>query len=97
MIIKETDMGKNEKLIFTSEDGEEIEFYVLEETRINGKNFLLVADDNEGEEANALILVDVSEPESSEAVYEIVEDEEQLTALSKVFTELMDDLDIELE
>lgn len=90
-------MGKNEKLVFTSEDGEEIEFYVLEETKINGKNFLLVADDNEGEEANALILVDVSEPEATDAIYEVVEDEEQLNALSKVFTELMDDLDIELE
>ena len=90
-------MDKNEKLVFTSEDGEEIEFYVLEETKINGKSFLLVADDNEGEQPNALILVDVSEPEASEAIYEVVEDEEQLEALSKVFTELMDDLDIELE
>lgn len=90
-------MDKNEKLVFTSEDGEEIEFYVLEETKINGKSFLLVADDNEGEEANALILVDVSLPEASEAIYEVVEDEEQLEALSKVFSELMDDLDIELE
>lgn len=90
-------MEKSEKLIFTSEDGEEIEFYILEETKLNGKNFLLVADDIEGEEANALILVDVSEPEATEAIYEVVEDEEQLTALSKVFTELMDDLDIELE
>ena len=77
-------MEKSEKLIFTSEDGEEIEFYILEETKLNGKNFLLVADDIEGEEA-------------TEAIYEVVEDEEQLTALSKVFTELMDDLDIELE
>ena len=96
-MIKETNMDKNQKLVFTSEDGEEIEFFVLEETKINGKSFLLVADDNEGEEANTLILVDVSEPEASEACYEVVEDEEQLEALSKVFTELMDDLDIELE
>lgn len=89
-------MSNSEKLIFTSEDGEEIEFYILEQTQINGKNYLLVADDNEGEEANALILVDVSDPESEEAVYDVVEDEEQLEALSKVFTELVDDLDIEL-
>ena len=89
-------MSNSEKLIFTSEDGEEIEFYILEQTQINGKNYLLVADDNEGEEANALILVDVSESESEEAVYDVVEDEEQLEALSKVFTELVDDLDIEL-
>ena len=40
--------------------------------------------------------MDVSDPESEEAVYDVVEDEEQLEALSKVFTELVDDLDIEL-
>lgn len=90
-------MEKDKKLIFTSEDGEEIEFYVLERTRINGSNYLLVADKSEGEEANALILQDVSEPESEEAVYDVVEDEVQLEALSKVFTELVDDLDIELD
>lgn len=89
-------MDRKEKLVFTSDDGEEVEFYILEETKINGKNFILVTDDVESEESNALILADVSEPEATEAVYEVVEDEEQLTALSKVFTELMDDLDIEL-
>ncbi|SFR68608.1 DUF1292 domain-containing protein [Anaeromicropila populeti] len=86
----------NEKIVFTTEDGEAFEFFVLEETKINGKNYLLVADEIEGEEANALILADVSEEESEEAVYEVVEDEEQLAALSKVFTELMEDLDIEI-
>ena len=33
-----------EKLIFQAETGETVEFYVLEQTRVNGTNYLLVAD-----------------------------------------------------
>ena len=41
---------------------EETEFYVLEETRIGGKNYLLVTEDGEDEEeAEALILKDLSD------------------------------------
>ena len=49
---------KNEKIIFTTEDGEEIAFYVVEETTLAGENYLLVADSEE-EEANALILKEI--------------------------------------
>ena len=42
------------------------------------------------------ILKDTSSPEDREAVYEMVEDEEILSALQKVFRELLDDTDIEL-
>ena len=33
-----------EKLVFTDEDGTNVEFYVEEQTRINGRNYLLVTD-----------------------------------------------------
>lgn len=83
------------KIVFTTEDGEELEFFVLEETTISGNTYLLVADSIE-EEANALILKE--EPgESDEAVYDIVEDEDELEALSKVFEELMEDIAIETD
>lgn len=83
------------KIAFTTEDGEELEFFVLEETAISGNTYLLVADSIE-EEANALILRE--EPgESDEAVYDIVEDENELAALSKVFEELMEDIAIETD
>ena len=36
-----------EKIIMTDENGETVEFYVLEETRIHGKNYLLVTDAEE--------------------------------------------------
>ncbi len=82
-----------EKIIFHSDNGEEIEFFVLEQTKINGNNYLLVTDSNE-DEAECFILEDVSKDDSQEAVYEFVEDNATLEALSKIFEELLDDVDI---
>ena len=82
-----------EKIIFHSDNGEEIEFFVLEQTKINGNNYLLVTDSNE-DEAECFILEDVSKDDSQEAVYEFVEDNATLEDLSKIFEELLDDVDI---
>ena len=62
-----------EKIIFLDDDGNEIEMAVIEETRINNVNYILVTDDeNDEEEATAYILKDVSNDEDEEAVYEMV-------------------------
>lgn len=85
-----------EKLGFVDENGDNKEFYVVEETRINGINYLLVTEsDNEDEDADVYILKDVSEAVSEEAVYEFVEDDSELEAVGKVFSELMDE-DVDL-
>ena len=34
-----------EKIVFIDEDGNEVEMYVVEETRINNVNYLLVTED----------------------------------------------------
>lgn len=88
-----------EKIKFALEGYEEaVEFYVLEETRISGRDYLLVTEDEENEEdQEVLILKDLSEDGDPEALYEIVEDEEELKAISKVFMEMIDDVEIELE
>ena len=68
-----------EKLEFIDENGEKTQFYVIEETRINGINYLLVSEsDNEDEEAEAYILKDTSDAASEEAVYEFVEEDSEL-------------------
>ena len=86
-----------EKLEFIDENGEKTQFYVIEETRINGINYLLVSEsDNEDEEAEAYILKDTSDAASEEAVYEFVEEDSELEVVGKVFSELMDD-DVELK
>lgn len=80
-----------EKIVFDTEDGK-VEFFVLEETKIGGVNYLLVTDSEE-EEAECYILQDISAEGEAEAVYEMVEEDDKLEALSKVFAQLMDDVD----
>ena len=78
-----------EKLTFVTEDQESVDFYIIEETRVNGINYLLVteSEDEEDEEAEAYILKDTSKAEDTEAVYEFVESEEELDAVSRIFAE----------
>ena len=82
-----------EKINFVTDDNEEVEFYIIEETRVNGYNYILVTDsqDEDDEEAEAYILKDVSDSADPEAAYEFVEDE----GVSKIFAELLEDIDIE--
>lgn len=82
-----------EKITFTPQEGDAVEFYILEQTMIGGANYLLVTD-SEGEDGEALILRDVSAPEDAEAVYEIVDDDETLNAVAAVFEKIVDDIDI---
>ncbi|MDE7320686.1 MAG: DUF1292 domain-containing protein [Lachnospiraceae bacterium] len=82
-----------EKLIFQDENGESAEFYVMEQTRISGRNYLLVADSEE-EDAECLILKDLAEEEDRESLYEIVENEQELDAVLKVFDELLEDVEL---
>ena len=56
-------------------------FYVLEETRINGMNYLLVTDSEEEEDGECYILKDVSKAEDSDAVYEFVENDDEMDYL----------------
>ncbi|MFA9463023.1 MAG: DUF1292 domain-containing protein [Velocimicrobium sp.] len=83
------------KIIFTTEDGEEIAFYILEETTISGDSYLLVTDSTE-EEAEALILKELKGDNDEESIYDVVEDEQELKAISKVFEELLEDIDINM-
>ena len=64
-------------------------------TKVNGKSYILVTDSME-DDAECLILRDTSKAEEADSVYEIVEDEIELSAVSKVFEELLEDVDIEL-
>lgn len=84
-----------EKIVFTSDEmQEEAEFYVLEQTMINGISYILVTDSEE-DEAECLILKETSSEALKESVYEIVEDDRELSAISKVFEELLEDVEIE--
>ncbi|MCM1267815.1 MAG: DUF1292 domain-containing protein [Bacteroidales bacterium] len=82
-----------DKITFTPEEGDPVDFYVLEQTRIGGTDYLLVTESEEGD-GEALILRDLSRTEEKEALYEIVDDDETLNAVAAVFEKIMDDVDI---
>ncbi|MBR1815770.1 MAG: DUF1292 domain-containing protein [Lachnospiraceae bacterium] len=92
-------MEKNEKIVFSTEEGD-VEFYVLEQTMVSGTNYILVTDDLTAEEGSFLILKEVmmENPDSKEEIttYGVIEDEEELKAIIKVFDELLEDVDLEV-
>ena len=82
------------KIKFVDEEGTELEFSVNEQTRVNNINYLLVTDSGEEEEEiEAFIVKDLSAEEDKEALYEIVEDEDEFEGVAKIFDELVGDLD----
>lgn len=86
-----------EKITFTLDTGEVVDFAVLEETKINGMNYLLVTESEDEEaDAEAYILKEIAEEENAEVLYEMVEDDKELDYVSKIFAELLEDVDIEL-
>ena len=87
--------NRPDEIIFTTEDGEEVVFSIIEQTRLGGINYLLVSTpEDEDEDAEALILKDVSLDSDEEAVYDIVEDDGELELLSGIFKELLDDIEL---
>lgn len=88
-------MSDLEKIVFDTDEGEE-EFYILDDTRINGVNYILVTDseDPDAEEIEVLILKDVSSDEDEESVYEVVVDEKEIAAVAPLFEESIGDVDI---
>lgn len=86
---------KPEKITFYT-DTEEVEFYVIEQTCINGVNYILVAESME-DEAEAFILKEtVNEEDTEDVIYSEIEDDGELEAITRVFSEMLDDIDIEM-
>ena len=88
-------MSEDGKIMLTADDGSQEAFFVLEKADIAGKSYLLVTDQVEEEEADALILREIQEEDV--VLYEVVEDEKELTIISKYFVELLDEVELKLE
>lgn len=88
----------NNAIIFTTDDGEEVTFNVLEQTTLGGVNYLLVAEDTNDEEDGSFLILkeDREDGEDDMAEFSVVEDERELQAVAKIFNELLDDLDLEV-
>lgn len=80
-----------EKISFLLDGQDKVEFFVLEQTRLGGVNYLLVTDQEEGD-ADALILKDTSKEGDAEGVYEIVSDDRELAAVAEIFEDILEDV-----
>ena len=72
------------------------EFYVLEQAKLGGKLYLLVTDQEEGD-GMALILRDDADADSGESLYEVVEDENELSAVLLLFSDKLEEMGILIE
>ncbi|MGN0158334.1 MAG: DUF1292 domain-containing protein [Brotaphodocola sp.] len=89
---------QEEKITLQTDTGERVDFYVLEETRINGMNYLMVTDaEDDEEDGECYILKDVSKDEDCDAIYEFVENDDELDYLYRIFTELLEDVEVEIQ
>ncbi len=80
-----------EKILFTLDTDEQVEFYVLEQTKLSGNQYILVTEEEEGD-GEALILKEISGEKNGDTVYEVVEDDTELQAVAAVFENLLEDV-----
>ena len=90
--MEENIQNKPEKIIFETDEGP-AEWYVIDETRINGCNYILVADALRGD-AECMILKDTAPAESKESIYEEIEDDNELDIVAGMFEEALGDTEI---
>ena len=89
---------------FVDEDGEDKELIVLCQTKLAGVNYLLVSDaeieelEDDDAEVEVFIIKEESVSEDGEnVIFKLVEDEKEILTVSKVFEDMMDDVNFEIE
>ncbi len=85
-----------EKITFSPDGKEPVDFYVLEQTTISGKTYFLVTDAEEGD-GDAYIIRDDSAAEDEEGLYCFVEEDQELSAIGAIFQKLLDEDGVDLE
>ncbi|WP_341877416.1 DUF1292 domain-containing protein [Defluviitalea saccharophila] len=90
-------MKEMNNTIFLTDDetGEEVEFEIIDAVEEDGERYILVVPvEEEGDEDEALILKDISENDD-EAVYQLIDDEEELVRAAQYFIDADNDYDID--
>ena len=88
---------KDSKILFLDDDGQEIEFNVIEQTTIAGQTYLLVEDcEASSEDESVVLIMKEVQLEDDYVSYEIVEDDKELDMISDIFNALLDGLEVSL-
>lgn len=84
--------------MFTTDNGENVEFSVIEEARLSGETYLLVTADEKDDDEVAYVLKELKSEDKTEASYEMVQDDDELAAVTQLFNEVLDgEMDIVVE
>ena len=86
------------KVTFRPDDGGPVDFFVLAQTTLNGKTYILVTEEETGD-GDALVLRDDGAgetPDGETVVFSLVDDDDELDACAEVFGKLLGDEDIEI-
>ena len=83
-----------EKITLNTDGDSPLEYYVLEQTRIGGVDYLLLSDVADGD-GEALILKDISGDGEEEGMFVTITDENELSAVAEVFENMLEDVTIE--
>ena len=86
-----------ETMILTDEDGQEVEFAIIDNTELDGTTYLLVVEAEliDDENAEALILKQVGADEEN-VDYELIEDDEESDRVAALFQQ-GEDYDVVLD
>lgn len=87
---------KDSKILFLDDDGQEIEFNVIEQTTIAGQTYLLVEDCEASVKMSVVLIMKEVQLEDDYVSYEIVEDDKELDMISDIFNALLDGLEVSL-
>lgn len=94
----ENDFEEFETIMLTDENGEEVEFAVIDAVEAEGQSYILVleADLLDDENAEAMILKKTAE-DGEELNYELIEDDAEFDKVAELFQNANDEYDVEIE
>lgn len=101
-----SEFEKKRTIDIVDEDGLDSELYVISQTMIGGINYFLVSEEEVTEEMkeddeeviDVFVIKEVPDSADEETIaYEVVEDETELSIVTKVFEEMLDYVDFEIE
>ena len=94
----ENDFEEFETIMLTDENGEEVEFAVIDAVEAEGQSYILVleADLLDDENAEAMILKKTAD-DGEEVNYELIEDDAEFDKVAELFQNANDEYDVEIE
>ena len=96
-IFEEVNEMDFETVTMTDENGEEIEFSIIDNVACGGERYLLVVETElmDDDETDAIILKEVS-INTDDVTYELVEDDAEFDRVADLFSQKAEDYDVEL-